>query len=474
MTPTSFLRQAVGVAATLVIGAWGCGGDVTVPTFAEGVTDGELSKPASDVSGEGVSFADEQAAEASDEMVFPEVGDVSDVYADADVEPGACSGFVKPAGCKCKGNGDCMSGWCVLHLGELVCTEECVQECPDGYDCEAVGAGPDTVFICTSLYPALCLPCSTDKDCGADGIGGASSCVVYPSGKGSFCGKACAADGDCPGGFKCEEAVLTGGQKMKQCLISKDECPCTSYAFENGSSTSCTWGNEFGECEGTRVCGEGGLTECSAAEPKEEVCDGEDNDCDSGIDENVTCDDGNQCTKDSCKGEEGCMNKSLGIEDQASCYVGKCLEDPHCEAGECVGTSVDSDDDNPCTDDWCDPQEGVKHKFNSAACDDGDACTSQDWCEQGTCVGIATGCDDGDPCTTDACDQDSGECVSTMLEECESPVLLRGGFRAAYWTSVSNDGKSAFSIGAQAVGGGMAGDSAGVHFHVGLVPYLNK
>ena len=53
---------------------------------------------------------------------------------------------------------------------------------------------------------------------------------------------------------------------------------------------------------GWRVCGKAGLSECDAATPAEETCDGSDNDCDGFVDGPNLCDDGEECTKDECKG----------------------------------------------------------------------------------------------------------------------------------------------------------------------------
>ena len=48
---------------------------------------------------------------------------------------------------------------------------------------------------------------------------------------------------------------------------------------------------------------------------------------------------------------------------------------------------------------------------DQSACDDGDACTTDDACSAGLCAGEPVGCDDGDPCTDDACEPATGACV---------------------------------------------------------------
>ena len=48
---------------------------------------------------------------------------------------------------QCIENTDCLSGWCVEHLGDSVCTMNCEAECPAGWTCKQVGGGgPDVAF----------------------------------------------------------------------------------------------------------------------------------------------------------------------------------------------------------------------------------------------------------------------------------------------------------------------------------------
>jgi hypothetical protein len=69
-------------------------------------------------------------------------------------------------GCTCTSNTDCSSGWCVFHLGEKVCSQTCVEDCPPGWVCEETSvAGADPIFLCKSPYPSLCLPCESSDGC---------------------------------------------------------------------------------------------------------------------------------------------------------------------------------------------------------------------------------------------------------------------------------------------------------------------
>jgi len=136
-----------------------------------------------------------------------------------------------------------------------------------------------------------------------------------------------------------------------------------------------------------------------------EECDGVDNDCDSAIDE-ASCNDENPCTDDTCDPQAGCDY----APNANACNDGNpCTKPDACVAGSCDGEFINCNDDNPCTDDFCDQQKGCQNVPNTLACSDGNACTLGDVCTGGACLGGAvTTCDDGNPCTLDSCDQTAG------------------------------------------------------------------
>lgn len=85
-----------------------------------------------------------------------------------------------------------------------------------------------------------------------------------------------------------------------------------------------------------------------------------------------------------------------GWADEATpCEDGdRCTEGEECNGlGECVGTPVDSDDGDVCTDDRCEEGEGCVHDWNEAPCDDRNACTIEDICGGGLCRGTPVQCD---------------------------------------------------------------------------------
>ncbi|TNF24284.1 MAG: hypothetical protein EP329_25160 [Deltaproteobacteria bacterium] len=125
----------------------------------------------------------------------------------------------------------------------------------------------------------------------------------------------------------------------------------------------------------------------------------------------VSCDDDDPCTADTCDPTGGCAHAPLGPD--TACDDGDgCTRDDHCVAGLCTGNTVPCDDGDPCTDDACVTGVGCVSTPSPDAtpCDDGDACTMGDRCQAGACTGTAVTCDDQNACTLDACEAGSG-CV---------------------------------------------------------------
>ncbi|MEC9072636.1 MAG: hypothetical protein VX938_09670, partial [Myxococcota bacterium] len=251
-------------------------------------------------------------------------------------------------GAPCTTAEDCFSGICTHHVGEMVCSETCDADCPQGWSCTLVTGVSDAQYVCTSNFPFLCLPCDDSSDCSDETP---NACVPYAEDATSFCGGACDGDNPCPEGFDCMEVDVNGEGSTQQCVASQGLCECTELAISSNLATPCRRENEHGTCTGARVCSQDGLSDCDAPTPAPEICNGIDDDCDGVIDGDL-CDDGNPCTTDLCEGEGGCVNQPL---DQGECLDGDaCTQGDHCEAGVCVGAPVPCDDGNGCTDDACD------------------------------------------------------------------------------------------------------------------------
>lgn len=409
-----------------------------------------------DKDGEGALDVVEKDASRGVDLIFADKGpigkdsgklEVWEDFSGGDLGSGCAAG----EGCfldSCDENGDCQSGWCVEHMGDGVCTQSCEEECPQGWSCKSVGgAGPDVVYICVSNFANLCKPCATTEGC--QGVGTEDVCVDYGT-EGSFCGGGCGEDQDCPWGFSCMDTETVDGIGTQQCVADAGVCPCAVKSVALALTTPCESSNDVGSCNGQRVCLADGLSDCDAAVPEEEFCDGLDNDCNGYVDEG-TCDDGNDCTEDSCAGVEGCVNEPL---DGTECKDGDpCSVADHCESGVCVGAPVQCNDDNPCTEDVCTAQGGCEHPAVAGPCDDGEVCTVGDQCLAGQCAGTPVSCDcqsdadcaaleDGDLCngtlvcdvtkfpyqcvvdaeTVVVCDQPGGHDGPCLTAVCDSPT----------------------------------------------------
>jgi hypothetical protein len=338
----------------------------------------------------------------SPDTLAPDGGLDIHLDAPADIAPdGFAPGCAPGEGCfldPCDDNGDCLSGWCVEHMGDSVCTQVCQEECPPGWSCKLLGGGgPDPIYACVSDVSNLCKPCASSADCKAPGAQ-EDVCVDYET-EGSFCGGGCTTSEDCPWGLSCLTTDTVDGISTLQCVADAGVCPCSSKSVSLGLWTPCGTTTEFGTCGGKRVCTDSGLSECDAPDAIAESCNGVDDDCDGDVDEPTAqggdlvnlCDDDNPCTVDTCLGPDGCQQENL---EAGECIDGdSCTIGDHCEEGVCMGTPIDCDDSDPCTDDACDGLGGCQYEDNAADCDDGNECTVADECDQGQCSGFAVQCD---------------------------------------------------------------------------------
>lgn len=191
-------------------------------------------------------------------------------------------------GYPCTENTECLSGYCVESWKGKVCTVNCVEECPEeGWTCSLIANScPDCQYICIPDFVHLCQPCLTNNDCGGDLVNTADRCIDYGP-FGSFCGGACEVDGDCPNNFECKEVDI-GGQMVGQCVPQSGVCECSQLSIEQGKTTTCYRENEFGKCLGKKMCTPAGMSDCDALVPKPESCNGKDDDCDGAVDEGIT------------------------------------------------------------------------------------------------------------------------------------------------------------------------------------------
>jgi hypothetical protein len=190
----------------------------------------------------------------------------------------------------------------------------------------------------------------------------------------------------------CEDAMLCAG------VDCDDTNPCTDETCDPMDG-ACDYTN----VAGSMPCDFGGLPGlCNAGTCEDAMlCDG------------VDCDDANPCTDETCDAMDGACDYTNVTEGTSCdfgglpgvCTVGTCED-----AMLCAG--VNCDDGNACTTDTCDPMDGAcdyANLTNGTSCDFGGL---PGLCNAGACQGLCTGvdCDDSNDCTDDSCDPLDGLC----------------------------------------------------------------
>lgn len=402
--------------------------------------------------------ADADSTSDANDAVSPEV-DVS--QPDIPPPPG-CEEDPGAFECPCVENGTCNSGYCIEGADGLMCTKGCIEDCPAGYGCVTTGGlGPDPVSVCVPQHLSLCRPCNDNDEC-TNTLVDSQLAVCVPGSNpsdGKFCATSCAAGLACPEDFACVTETLPGGVSTKLCRPTSGVCGCRPSWATQGFSTECSVENQYGSCSGVRSCGANGLGSCEGGIPGPEFCNGIDDDCDGGVDNliAVSCELSN--TFGTCPGTLACgdggVESCQGTEPQAeicNAIDDDCdgdLDEGTCEDGlECTADTCDANGEcqNPLIAGYCriegtcyaagaanpgDPCESCKPGLatgawsdaDGASCNDGQACTWNDKCNAGVCTGTPYVCNDGLGCTADLCDG-TGDCLQELTGDF---CLIQGG-----------------------------------------------
>jgi len=133
------------------------------------------------------------------------------------------------------------------------------------------------------------------------------------------------------------------------------------------------------------------------------------------------CSDGNDCTQDNCNPADGvCSNPNEADDTACSDNSGTC------QSGACVLRCADAatrcDDSNDCTDNDCDPADGtcINTALTGSACDldgVGGVCNAGVCEASALCSDQATRCDDGNECTDNLCDPADGVCSNPNVAD---------------------------------------------------------
>ncbi|MBI4427151.1 MAG: hypothetical protein HY569_01555 [Candidatus Magasanikbacteria bacterium] len=345
----------------------------------------------------------------------------------------------------CTDNDTCVSGACLPGVS-LDCddTDACTDDsCDPMFGCVHTDVDCDDGDACTTetcdsaigCVQGFAVECNDFNLCTTDSCVPATGCVYAAA----FCddGDACTDDSCDPQTGLCVYAPVvcndgdlcngvetcdpTTGCVAGEPLVCDDENPCTDDPCDK--LAGCQYVANNNPCDDENACTEN------------DVC--ADGVCVPGAP--LDCDDGDDCTTDSCDPIIGCQHVLIEdcCQEDADCapppagFVsvpgetfwsdgtysfgclpstdplvtnGVCLKcedadaDGYCDAFEGIcndGVDGDADGDTDCVDPDC----------GGKACTDGDACTNGDTCANSACVpGPALSCADADLCTLDTCD----------------------------------------------------------------------
>ncbi len=303
-------------------------------------------------------------------------------------------------GCACTSNNDCNSSRCIEGPDGKICTRECIESCPDGFDCTTIGGPGDGASICVPRHVSLCRPCQSANDCRI-GFDSTARCVpAADTDEGSFCATSCA-NLPCPDGYACEDVASGDGDATARLCVPEEGalCECRPSWEALGLQTTCFNTNAIGVCSGARTCGPDGLMACSAPAATQETCNNNDDDCD-GTPDDITpepCELATDGIETTCSGLTACAEGALVC-------TGRAPSPEICDNvdNDCDGTLDDSTSN--CLDAGCTPVPGSPSYIDNGppSCFEGGCVYANPIsCGYFTCSGGASGATCATSCTDD-------------------------------------------------------------------------
>lgn len=299
-----------------------------------------------------------------------------------DLVSGLCSHVVATDGSSCGGPAGCKAGQCAGGT----CADIMSNACDDMNPCSAEACNADGSCTRTNVADGIVCDdgsaCSTGDRCASGLCKGVvntcddgNSCTTDVCGADGTCGRTAVATGTgcssgnaCLMGEVCTGSVCGGGQP-RSC---DDNNSCTADLCDPKLGCVHLAGADGSSCNDGNLCTQG--DQC-----KNGSCGGTP----------VTCATSNKCLSGSCNPAIGCTFQMA--PNGTTCNDGdKCTSNDSCNAGACGGTEMSCDDGNPCTTDSCAPLNGMCVSLPApagTACDDKNPCTMNDQCESTSCRG---------------------------------------------------------------------------------------
>ena len=303
----------------------------------------------------------------------------------------------------CKGGGATCKNDAAFPCKEATCSEDpaaCgTKNINEGGACSDADACTKDDKCTAGTCAGTGKSCNDNNPCTVDGCDAQGNCTNVAGNEGASCNdeKACTEND------KCLAGTCKGTDKVcaDTNTCTADSCDATSGQCKHDPT------NEAQACTDGDLCTENDL--CTGG---------------SCLGAKKSCSDGKDCTDDVCTGGN-CTNpnKTPGTQcsDGNACTSGETCAGNSCQGGVSKACS----DNKECTDDVCNPSDGVcsnPTSLNDTPCNDGDLCTAGDVCTGGVCTAtVATkSCDDSSTCTNDSCDTATGLCKNVSNGTCKT------------------------------------------------------